>query len=345
MKYPVFVRRLLTALSLLLPVQSCFAANFIDYYKMIALAETAVVNQKYQDAIQLYNDAFSKYPYNNPVDCYVAAQVASYVGDTAHCISFIRKGILYGLPLKTAMENPHLSPFLQNKLDGPFKAPVTDSLQEVYQQSINAEARAKAISLIQHDQSIVRNLNGRSLYQGYGKILKPMYQPVWDSLLNEVIRLTTTYGFPAQKIIGTQNGDDSLFVISPHNAFVYYIFIHHGNAWPRVGTMLLAELEKGNITPQMYGAIADYSNGSKDYPNMRYFSLRACSTPYCKKTVRSKLQAINMARHEIGLCSYEVMEKKELSTQAYRIWHITMPIVSKPVFDFQQELHFMGTNR
>src|SRR5215217_1173125 len=221
-----------------LPSEEAPAKNYLDYYHAVAVAEEAIVNNRYQDAIKRYQETFEEYPYNNPIDCYIAAQISSYVGDTASCIRFMYKGLCFGLPVQTIISNPHLAPCFQKT-----EQPIVDSCWGLYQKSIDHKARATMFSLIKRDQSIIHSLPLGEIYDyaSGGRILKNKYLPIWDSLVKEVIILTRTNGFPAQKIIGTQNGDDSLFRIGPNSVFVSYIFIHHCNAWNQVGEMLWTE--------------------------------------------------------------------------------------------------------
>lgn len=314
--------------------------NYLDYYHAVAAAEEAVVNGNYSSALDSYYKVFAIYPYNNPIDCYIAAQVASYMRDTAACIAFLYKGISFGLPVQTILENPHLE-LCFTKAD----RHIVDSCQALYQASIDQKARAIMISLIRTDQAVVHSLPLDELYdyrQG-GRLLKSKYQPLWDSLLQKVMMITRISGFPAQKIIGTQNGDDSLFRVGPNAVFVSYIFIHHCNAWSQTGDILWQELQKGNLTPQMYGVIYESSNGRHSYENpIRYLASRTCQDRKCKKLVRENLPEINAARRKIGMCSYEVMEKKFESRYQYYKWCKEMPRKNMPYFDFQCELGFQA---
>ena len=344
--FPGFVIIALGFTLSLLWCSNVLATTYLDYYRSIAKAEEAVVNGRYNDALQQYRASFASYSYSNPVDCYIVAQVASYSGDTESCTSFIRRGICFGLPLQTIRSNPHLAPFISEEHSKALSRAVVDSCWQVYQGRIDKKARATMIGLGRRDQFFIRNLpRGESIYNRDGSTLKQAYLPLWDSLLREIIRLTKESGFPAQKVIGTQNGDDSVFAVRPHSLYAYYILIHHGNAWPQMDSMLWAELEKGNITPQMYGALADYSAGKAVLPQ-RYMALRDCEAfvkpKECRESLRGRMQEVNAARSEIGLCSYEVMQKKRESTTAHNKWRREKSRVPKAVFDFQSELHFQG---
>jgi hypothetical protein len=237
------------------------------------------------------------------------------------------------LPLLTIQHNKHLAAYSLPKEE-------VNRLQGDYEVRINKTARAAIIRLIHKDQAIVRKLPVGALYDNEGRSLKAIYRPAWDSMVNEIVELTTMYGFPAQRIAGTQNGDDTVFRISPHCNYAYFILIHYCTAWQLMGSMLHGELEKGNITPIMYAALADNSNGYNDYAHMQYFTPRPCDENACKKELRKRLTEINAARAEIGLCSYEVMEKKFASTIAYRKWKQKNNAPIAAAFDFHVDLHF-----
>lgn len=334
------MRRLAFAIVFFLYATGVRAKNYIDYYRGIAIGEAYVVDGKYEDAVKQYNAVFAQYPYSNPLDCYVATQVAAYIGDTSVAIVLMRRGISFGLPVETINGNPHLQGIFRM-----LKQATVDSCWGVYQSNINHEARAAIIKLIQYDQSIVLKLPPGGLYERGGHELKKVYQPTWDSLLKELVHITTTAGFPAEKVIGTQNGDDSLFICSPRAVFAYYILVHHCNAWPQLKDLLAVELQKGNITPQMYGAIADNSNGYLDYDRMQYFCVRECDSKACKASLNERLDNVNKDRTAIGLCSYTVMQKKFESTRSYHKWVRKGSGTNKPVFDFQPDMHFMGKSK
>lgn len=322
------------------PENGIISINYINYYRTVALAEEAIVNGKYDTALKYYQRAFEGYPYNNPIDCYVAAQIASYVRDTEICLKLISNGLCFGLPIQTINSNPHLAR-ISNKIDSHS----IDSCRGIYRKRIDTNARATMLSLIKRDQSIVKGLIsvGESLYESNGYTLKNIYRPIWDSLVMEVVKLTNKSGFPAQKIIGTQNGDDSLFRVGPNSVFVTYIFIHHGNGWNDICNMLQTELLKGNITPQMYGVIYESSNGNGPLDtSIRYFASRPCRDKRCKYFVSNHLKEINSNRWEIGLGSYSVMEKKFESQAHYYKWRSKNTKNSRPYFDFQCDLNFQG---
>lgn len=315
------------------------AENYLGYYHAVALSEEAIVNNQHVDAIKNYQKVFEAYPYNNPIDCYIAAQVASYIRDTASCLGFLTKGICFGLPTQTIADNPHLS-----KIITKINQQTIDSCWDIYQKNIDHASRVSMISLIKHDQSIIHNLPKReSIYNPYGFSLKEIYRSAWDSLVGEVTDLTRKHGFPAQKIIGTQNGEDSLFRVGPNSVFAAYIFIHHGNAWKQVGNMLYGELLKGNITPQMYGVIYESSNGKAPYENpIAYFASRPCQDKRCKNIITEHLQEINSNRNKIGLGSYEVMLKKFESRAQYYKWRKKGTKTLEPFFDFECDMNFQG---
>ncbi len=138
------------------------------------------------------------------------------------------------------------------------------------------------------------------------------------------------------------NGDEALFAIGPNSVFVYYILIHHGNAWPLMSELLDKELERGNISPQMYASIADHSNGSIDVKRKQYLSLRPCQDKVCARFLKKNLSRIDANRSRIGLCSYEVMVRKHDITRSYLKWAAGRSKPNYPVFDFQPDLHFTG---
>jgi len=311
--------------------------NYLEYYRSLAAAEEAVTNARYKEAIIQYERVFSLFPYNNPTDCYVAAQVASFQNDTAACIHFLKKGLCFGLPVETITANPHLQAIFKT-----MQPNIVDSSQRLYQSSIHREARTQVVALSRRDQQIVSAAGKTGIYQSNGYLLKTLYQPVYDSMLYQITSIIKSSGFPAQKVIGTQAVADSLFKAGPNSTFAYFILIHHCNAWNSIGDLLWNELQKGNITPQMYGAIYEHSGGQDFYDcPVHYFALRECQDKKCEKIIKKYgMKAINEARWNIGLCSYVVMQQKYFSRNQYYKWRSQNTNVKQPYFDFMCDLHF-----
>ncbi len=129
--------------------------NYLDYYRGVAVAETAVADGKYGDALRQYDQIFRQFSYNNPIDCYIAAQLAAFTGDTSECKAHLRRGISFGLPRETVRSNPHLSSYLDSTQPHALTRELVDSCWAVYRQRIDQDARSKAISLIRRDQAVI----------------------------------------------------------------------------------------------------------------------------------------------------------------------------------------------
>lgn len=347
-----FIRKLAVALILLVcPVaiiygqarpaapDSLLQTTYLAYYRAVAKAEEAVIQGRYPDGIAQYQRAFGAYAYNNPLDCYIAAQAAAYLDDTVACSSFLLKGLCFGLPRETIASNPHLAPFLATM--APRRI---DSCRDIYSDRIDRKAREAVLSLARCDQAFIHSPQSRRIYEVSGHALRKPYRPFWDSLMGQVVAIIKEKGFPAEKLIGTQHAADSLFAAGPQSTFVYFIMVHHCNAWSLIGDRLYDELLKGNITPQMYGALYEHSSGRDFYDNpVHYFSLRECTDKgYNRRLQQTGLKQVNEARWQIGLGSYEVMQQKHRSEQQYRQWRREKVRKKEPFFDFRSDLHFQG---
>lgn len=135
---------------------------------------------------------------------------------------------------------------------------------------------------------------------------------------------------------------DSLFQVNPHSNYAYFILIHQGNAWDRLADILLPELRKGNISPQMYGAIYEYSSGRvADKLPIRYIALRPCQSRGCEQKLRLPDRVkINENRWAIGLGTLEVMRQKFELTRKYYAWKQRGAAENLPYFDFKCDLIF-----
>lgn len=321
-----------------IPAKNSTTENYLYYYRSVAKAEEYIVQGLYQEAVEYYMRIFNTYKYNNPIDCYVAAQVAAYIADTSSCQAIIYKGLSFGLPVATVISNPHLQ-----RLFKTCNRYLIDSCSREYEKSIDAEARAAVLLLAKKDREYTRAHQGE-LYEKDKHTLKAVHIPFFDSLINDIIYLTGVHGFPSQRIAGTQRGDDSLFRTGPNSLFTLYIFIHRGDGWKRLQPLLWAELQNGNIHPQLYGMIYESTYVKSRYENgVNYFAGRPCQESQCKKLVAEKnIPAIDSLRWEIGLCSYQIMEAKFKSQMQYKKWLTATKRKNAPYFDFECYPGFQG---
>src|ERR1044072_7915795 len=135
------VRVLLVTIICCISYRSIASANYLEYYRAISAAEEAIVNNQYSEALRLYESTFSRFEYSNPIDCYVAAQIASYVDDSQSCIALLRRGISFGLPINTIAGNPHIAAYIGSS---PLSQETTDSCWKVYERRIDRKARVTA---------------------------------------------------------------------------------------------------------------------------------------------------------------------------------------------------------
>lgn len=322
------IRTALSCLALvaaLIPFRS-HAENYLGYYTGIARAESLLVAGSYSASLSVYDSLGGSYAWNDPADCYIAAQIAVAAGEMQMGRRALIRGLCSGLPVSVVSRNPNLAPYLDDLHPHGISKAGLDSCETIYRNRINSEARQAALKLAKADQLFIhdRTLSGgKSPYGSDGHTLKRELRPLYDSLLGELIRITNEYGFPAERIAGTHGASDSLFKVGATTQYGWYLPVHHGSTWPRLKPLLYAELQKGNISPRLYGAIADFSDSSH-FEVLPYMALRSCFYHWkerpCKSSVAQRLTAINASRAAIGLCSYEVLEHKERMKRAYDEW-------------------------
>jgi len=328
-------RKLVLSFIVLLLLIAVRAASqgYLYYHKRVAQAEELIITGNYNAALDIYDSLFHQYSFCFPKDCYIAAQVAAYAEAGDRCHYFLTKGFINGLSFNCLSLNPHLRKW--KAADNRFGQRTLDSLRGIYEHHINSAAKQRLDDLFAADQKIVRQRG--SIYTADNE-LEPSLKPFWDSLYREIKELTRQYGFPAEQVAGVASSATEH--VTTRNAKVYYMLIHHGGIDDEFRKLLLAELDKGNIAPEMYGGIADIGRG---FDTREYYSIQTCNAELqssdCRKAVSSRLNAIDGSRSVIGLPSYNCQASKEVSRVQYYRRKNALP--GKPYFDFTA-VHFQN---
>lgn len=328
-------KRPVTSLIILLLLASVKAEGqgYLPYHKQIAQAEELIVVGNYNAALDIYDALFRQYSFCFPKDCYVAAQVAAYANAGEKCYYFLTKGFMNGLSPNCLSLNPHLRKW--KTTDDRFDKRALDSLRAIYGQHINEAARQRLDELFAADQKIVKQPGSIYTDDNY---LKPSLRPFWDSLYREIKELTKQYGFPGERVAGVASFATER--IATRNAKAYYILIHHGGIDEELRQLLLAELDKGNIAPEIYGGIIDIG---RRFDTREYYSIQTCNAELqssdCRKAISSRLHVIDESRSAIGLPSYDCQASKEVSRVQYYRRKNALP--GSPYFDFTA-VHFQN---
>ena len=79
--------------------------NYLNYHSKIAEAESLIGDERFREAITIYEEVFNFYDFVFLRDYLVAAQISFYINEKQKAFSYIKKSIAAGLELKALKKN------------------------------------------------------------------------------------------------------------------------------------------------------------------------------------------------------------------------------------------------
>lgn len=293
----------------------------------------------YEDAITSYDSLFKNYDYVFPKDAFLAAQLAAHLEKNDQCFSFLKKGIVNGLPINSILNNSHLGRWAESSQGQQLTTNLVDSLYQIYTEKINQGYRTEIVKMTKDDQYL-RDKNETFLNAVvFNHKLKPRLYKKWmqqaEDQSRSILQLTKKRGFPSHKIIGTHHQDTySKFGTNLSSSYATVILFHFDFAWEIFKDELPAQLEQGNITPKQFALIRDFATRNymmgevKDpaYQDYEYFirwtqnktKVNEESRKERANWIKENKTSIDKSRTAIGLVPYDYgMKKKQMQFDYY----------------------------
>lgn len=186
-----------------------------QYYINTAKAENAILNGQYKIAIERYKFLTNKYGNLFARDLHNAIKSATFIRDYKSAISWSKKLVLKGVPLKY-FQSETFSVLKRNKYWKDFISQY-EMLNKQYKNNLNKGLRRELNKLISADQNIY--IKNRA-----DEIEKYQLKQITDSIDEKLIKLIQREGFPSEERVGINLTDDSLTIKS---APFFSILIYH----------------------------------------------------------------------------------------------------------------------
>src|ERR1700733_13418300 len=144
-------------LGTILALGTCFKlkaqTDYTNYHQDIIRAEELIIDGKYSDALQIFEEVLGKYNYIFLKDYKVAAQLAMYTKDEAKAFRFIKLGILDGWTLDEIIGDNFFKPLQKEKEWETIKSQY-DTLRSEYNKRINPQLSAEIHEMFKRDQRL-----------------------------------------------------------------------------------------------------------------------------------------------------------------------------------------------
>jgi|GEM_PF-4649432 len=183
-----------------------FGTSFKNYYLQVNEAEELFVNNDVVKAINLYKKSFQEYKQPFVADCYKAAEIAYYAGDTAQFIDFLNIAFANGMPISALYAAPILLSIKNN-----------NSLLLQINNNYSVERKKFSIDTAERDDLFYKSYVCDSLKVAFGKsgsrnfdIAKKQVEEE-DKFRKFIAEKYLSKGiFPSEKLIGIPTDETSI---------------------------------------------------------------------------------------------------------------------------------------
>lgn len=277
--------------------QTSFDQNefFANYHTQIIKAEELLSQEKYEKALQVYEQTIDEYHFIFLRDYKIASQLALYLDKKDKALHYIKKSITGGWELNELKNNKILIKYLNNsdwkKIENDY-----DSLHSQYLKRIHTEIRVKVESMYHKDQVIARAAAQIEDENEQEKFIKDKFPSHSEKQIKSLIEIIDTKGYPGELLIGNNFWIST--ILSHHNS-IAEDYVRKDTLYNFIKPKLREALSRGQISPYEFAIIEDWKKAVvSDSEEVIYGFINSPN--------QSNLSEINKNRSEIGLRSVEV---------------------------------------
>jgi hypothetical protein len=292
------------------------AQDYVAYHRVINRIDQDIVNNDYNTAIARFDSLYESVDFVFASHCFKALQLSCASKDSIHACKWLEKSFLQGVPLWMIRSND-LTKLVLNYASADPIIKHYDSLQHIYNISVNAGLRNRIDSLFEIDQQFTRKVN-----DGFFLFRYTIHGLRWlknnkrqFELLSEII---DHYGFPGEKLIGLPKSiNDSVYCADHYRHYgpflkethAYIMLIHYySNPREDINQKLGSNIHAGHLLPYQYGALNDFMAkwGKKKYKGSTYYNVWHIDPN------TAHAEEIDQRRIAIGLNDYEQQKRNNM---------------------------------
>ena len=270
-------------------------ADYVEYHHQTIEAEELISLEKYELALNRYNELFENYDFVFLRDAKIAAQLALQVQDTAQAFDHIRRGMKHGWQLKAVKKNSFLKPLRKHE-SWKVLEKEANGLADQYEQGLNGDLRKQVHEMYKKDQKKAMGALlriGNKAQESYGS---EKFAPHSEIQMKELNAILDQYGYPGEKLIGNNYWMST--VISHHNS-ISKEYVANDTIYSSIRPVLIHSIQSGEISPFEFALIDDWKKAvvsERSSPGYGYLNAPKSNS----------LLETNALREKIGLRSVEL---------------------------------------
>jgi hypothetical protein len=269
--------------------------DYFQYHKHISEAESYICNDKFEEALEIYEQVFRSYDFIFCRDFKVAAQLALYLDDKEKAVRYIQKGIAAGWGKKALRKHKFLKP-LQDDPGWKIIEQAYDSLHAQYVSKINQKTRAEVQKMYKKDQRKALGALLRIGDKAQEKYAIRVFAPHSEIQMTQLIQILDSFGYPGEQLIGNDFWMST--IISHHNSTTRE-YVQNDTIYGFIKPKLIQAIQAGQISPYEFALMDDWQIAvASDRTEPGY--------GFLNNPRQSTLMTTNKLRTSIGLRTIEL---------------------------------------
>jgi tetratricopeptide (TPR) repeat protein len=268
--------------------------NYGNYHQQVMEAEKLLADEKYPEALKVYESLFSNYDFIFLRDYQIVTQLALHLKNHQKALQYLKEGIKAGWDKKSVKKNGYLAPLWKNRQWKSIRKEYA-SLRNHYQEKLDKPVRKQVKKMFAKDQWQALGALFKFSPKGQDHYAEKKFGPHSKKQVEQLIIILDGKGYPGERLIG--NSFWVATILTHHNS-ISKAYVQKDTLYEFLKPKLLTAISKGQMSPEEFALIDDWYRVVK-------FNGKEPAYGYLNALSQSELVQVNAVRKKIGLGTVE----------------------------------------
>jgi hypothetical protein len=228
--------------------------NYVAYHQSIILAEKMIAEERYGEALEIYDKVFNSYEFIFLKDYRIATQLALYEGRVEVAFDYLRKGINSGWKMKSIKKNDLLK---QLRALSEWKSIKDEypSLRKKYEAGLDPELKKEVKKMFGKDQRKAIGALLKYSSNGQDRYAEQKFAPHSEIQMADLDEILEKYGYPGEKLIGN---DIWMSTILSHHNSISTEYNRNDTIYNYLKPKLRMAMKQGDMSPYEYALVDNW---------------------------------------------------------------------------------------
>ena len=235
-------------------IQAAGKHNYTRYHQEITRAEQLITEERFIEALQVYETVIKSYEFIFLRDYQVICQLALMTGNVEESFEWMKEGIKAGWKMKSIRKNKLLIG-LKNYPEWKIIREQYDSLHDIYLKRIISQLREEVKNMFRKDQKKALGALFKLTDRAQIRYGEEKFAPQSEKQLLRIVEIMNDHGYPGERLIGNEMW---MNVILSHHNSISEAYNWKDTIYSFIKPRLLEAVKTGYMSPYSYAIIEDW---------------------------------------------------------------------------------------